>query len=295
MIMYAKNPPWDAVGCSLLDAKSVARDPKWQSQLKWFSEHDELSMPYQLHLRDCRTPLRKGRDWAFEKLSEHQACAATALRAHSGQLIICQDTYEFRPGNSRSAFDLLIECAGRLVKLNCNLHGRSLENGWTAVGHFDWLPRPIAEAYYWRIDGWDVIDGIPPPSMANRMLPAAPSQWVPLERSMQEMDLSEKYQSMVIARLKTLWPECFPDDWQEKLLVRCFIDNRPHGNNGPSGDLIFARAFNPGRELYHIKDGDFEHPRVLVDPVNTIDRYVEHVLLWRKERFDFTPHGIPVT
>ena len=188
---------------------------------------------------------------------------------------------------------LVLEVNGRLIDIHCNLQNDSLEDGNNNYGILNGLPDQLSAAYYWRQAGWDVVPRIPP-NLNARMLPGRVSggQWADLSKLMSEMNYDSARQKRIFDALNPIMPEVFSqENWQKKRHFRAFIDNRPHGKDGSHGDLLMVRTNSDERNIYHIKDGDFEHPRILLNSVEVVDLYSQHVFMWRKERFDFMPHG----
>jgi hypothetical protein len=288
--MSTKNE-WDATGIQRTSLTSDIIDYRWNTAGDTTLDFAELNKAIRYPV-DVETPWRAGKSRLVEAIGRHQRRAANVILKCSGDLLACTTavTSPFLEEPKSINCQLVLECSGRLILLECGARGDSVSE--QGVGGFlRWLPKPIAEAYYWMHGGWDVIADIPSNPMDNRMLPA--KHWKPLKYCMERnLTLDQSY--VAVSRLRWLWPQEFCDDWEVQCHVRCFIDNRPHGNNGLRGDMIFARALDPDRNLYHILDSDFEHPRVIIDPINTIDLYVEHVLLWRHERFDFSAFSKPL-
>ena len=55
------------------------------------------------------------------------------------------------------------------------------------------------------------------------------------------------------------------------------------------GDYFFVSSESPNKEIYHIKDADYENVKILRNYCEAIDLYCEHVLQNNDGRFDFSP------
>jgi hypothetical protein len=65
------------------------------------------------------------------------------------------------------------------------------------------------------------------------------------------------------------------------------------GAKKTDGDHLFVKTHIQDSVVYYIRDADVANMMILADPVEAIDRYCEHVLLRKEERFDFRPWAVP--
>jgi hypothetical protein len=224
-----------------------------------------------------------GIDQVIAEMERYQPRAANALARSFGKLIVAESKWK-DPWGEHANYRFLIEISGRLI------HFDYFERLKHVALH--WMPASIAKAYYCDNLGWDVLKELPSNVFDQRMLPTIEFNHV--REVMKTMNIGD-HQADVIADQLKLPPRGISAAAVPKDEFYVLIDCRPHGRNTPQGDLLLIKKSNPDQSIFHIMDGDFENPRVLTDPVTAIDHYVEHVFLWRKERFDFTAHSQPIT
>lgn len=61
------------------------------------------------------------------------------------------------------------------------------------------------------------------------------------------------------------------------------------------GDFFFVKNHHQDGVVYYLRDSKLEDLMILADPVEAIDRFCEHTLLKKEDRFDFRPWAIPFT
>ncbi len=161
----------------------------------------------------------------------------------------------------------------------------------------DALPEPIAMAYYYRISSLGIAEE--PPFNHSRLLG---DYWHTFDTiaSFHNIDEWERY--------LPLWLPGEPVEGLNRKRMRSLLDTRRMGDANmiqlamslPDttvklpygiGDQLMVDIERTHGRIYHLHQGRLNEPRILTQPVEAIDAYVEHTLLNRPEPFDFLPYS----
>lgn len=254
---------------------------------------------------DYYTPMAKGKEWLFDLTCKHQPRTG-ALLMEGGPLFLraTKSNSERPPG-----LDMGLEVHGKVVLIRRDFWGNNLSDpGYQA--NIDQitafltkrdgkpnraeqrqlsLPLPIREAYYTRFDGMDIpanaVVGI-----HTRLLPFLVGR--PWQSWDHYLGNFRGYKKRYVPWLEERIP-----GMKKRPTARAYTSFMMFMAAGPNpagreGDVFFVKNNETQQDgvIYHIKDADIENMRILSEPAEAIDRYCEHVLLEREERFDFLPY-----
>lgn len=154
------------------------------------------------------------------------------------------------------------------------------------------LPVPVRMAYYHRIDGLRLPDS-PAFGACGRILPfSSASQWESIDGYLGDLHLKKKLLPIV----EEMIPGVKPDEKDMPYInFMMFLSSWGSfaGQKKTDGDHLFVKNHIQDGVVYYIRDADVANMMILNDPVEAIDRYCEHVLLRKEERFDFRPWAVP--
>jgi len=272
---------------------------------------------------DLVTPLEKGKAWLFEELCRYQPRTCRILMDQSDDLLLAELSPSSTPeGYKHYSLKLFLKVAHQIIRIGRNTKGdnpHELEEAdpkhWLEsrqLSRYKALPAPIARAYYHRFDGLDIPEAAIPSYRMRRLPAGIYAPWESIDGYLAALRLKKKVMPLIEERFPETRPLHKSEDIYRGLQV--FLDTRPLSYSGKEGDILIIKTgeiksssedlknpkFLPRieeaqrmvrQEVYHVRDADFTRIRVLTDPVEAIDRYCEHTLLDRKERFDFLPFG----
>lgn len=159
------------------------------------------------------------------------------------------------------------------------------------------LPKSILMVYYNRLNGLGIAEE--PPFNPSRLLGkswhcfdtlASFHNVIEWEKYLPLWLPEETAKNLDQKRMRTLLDtRCIGD---ANMIIRAMNMSDttvalPYG----TGDALMVDKESSLRRVYHIHRGRFDEPRVLIDPAEAIDSYVEHTLLNREEPFDFLPYS----
>jgi hypothetical protein len=235
--------------------------------------------------------MENGKAWAFEFVEKFQPRTHRLLMDGGDFNII------YRRGSvTHYMTNVIMDVRGQAIEICRQRYGfNSSDDTFPAKAYAGKralsLPEPIRMAYYHRIDGMGIPD-----SRAlgpfNRILP------YPVGRPWQSIDgyLGD-------LRLKKLLPvveEMIPGIRPERKDLAytnfmMFLNSWGSfvGEKKTDGDHLFVKNHIQDGVVYYVRDADVANMMILADPAEAIDRYCEHVLLRKEERFDFRPWAVP--
>lgn len=254
---------------------------------------------------DLWTPLKMGKEWLFELTCQHQPRTGRLLN-EGGDLFLVQHMV------SRDSFllKLGIEVQGKVILLYRGFHNStpSDDDYWAySPLRSDRLPEPLRLAYYHRFLGMSV-PGEPNPGVPTYLLPTPDNN--PVDSIYDKFYVRQGKKMM--GWLKENRPDFFdPKNSVGYADLYILLSTRPFHTSHvytqkfkeiykdhipsepkpvhPIDTLVFSYE-EPGRNIYHFEDWHIDRMRRVVDPVDVVDRYCEHILLNRTERFDFLSH-----
>lgn len=161
----------------------------------------------------------------------------------------------------------------------------------------DALPKSIAMAYYYRISSLGIAEE--PPFNHSRLLG---DYWHPFDTIASFHNVSDW------ERYLPLWLPGETAQGLNGMRMRSLLDTRRVGDANiiqramslPDttvklpfgiGDQLMVDTESTHGRVYHLHRGRFDETRILTNPVEAIDAYVEHTLLSRPEPFDFLPYS----
>jgi hypothetical protein len=148
-------------------------------------------------------------------------------------------------------------------------------------------------AYYHRIDGLGVpnSESLGP---FTRVLPYPISRpWQSVDGYLSDLKLKSKLLPIIEEMIPNVKPERKGSSYTKFMM---FLNSWGSftGNKKTDGDHLFVKNHVQDGVVYYIRDADVANMMILADPVEAIDRYCEHVLLRKEERFDFRPWAVPL-
>lgn len=147
-------------------------------------------------------------------------------------------------------------------------------------------------AYYHRIDGLNVPDSAEFGPF-TQILPYPVSRpWEAIDGYLGDLRLKKKLLPMVEEMIPGIRPEKKDMPYTKFMM---FLNSWGSfiGKNRTNGDHLFVKNHVQDGIVYYIRDADVANMMILADPAEAIDRYCEHVLLRKEERFDFRPWALP--
>ncbi|WP_123770748.1 hypothetical protein [Vulcaniibacterium tengchongense] len=248
--------------------------------------------------------LRRGKDWIVEPLKELQPYSYRAFQEVVGPLllgIVLIKDLKNPDGPPLVTPVMFFDASGRMVQVRPAFAGGTYEDGRDTIrGTLQSLPAALARSWLWRTNGWRMPSEPFQGPLINRRLVCHPMQgWASIEDVLKTYD-PKRWKWMMNTILKR-FPDAVvthyhPDDGSpsEWTQMRCFLDTRPPGVNGPVGDQFFVFDEHRDQTVYHIHRGDIDSIRILRDPADAIDRYCAHTLRRHPGEFDFSPWSEPL-
>ena len=256
--------------------------------------------------KDLVSLLKNGKEWAFEHTLKFQPRTAHQLLSGSSfelMASLATDSYvthlvqvvngqvvEIR----RGFLDSNPDDAGyraRIERINSNLTKRWGYLRSTTERHLS-LPEPIRMAYYHRIDGLNIPD-FPVLGPFERILPYPIGRpWQSIDGYLGDLRLRKKLLPVIEEMIPGVKHE---DKDMPYINFMMFLNSWGSfiGKKRTDGDHLFVKNHIQDGVVYYIRDADVAGMTILADPGEAVDRYCEHVLLRKEERFDFRPWAIP--
>jgi hypothetical protein len=254
---------------------------------------------------DLTTPFRYGKEWAYEFMSQTQPRTARKL-LEGGDFYF---TTKWATGSYNT--NLVQEVNGQLVEIHRRFKGQNpddpdyqdniektnarLTENWgypkkTTQRQLS-LPELIRVAYYHRIDGLRIPDS-PAFGIYGRILPfSSASQWQSIDGYLGDLRLKKKLLPIVEEMIPGIKPD-HKDDTYTNFMMFLSSWGSFTGKKKIDGDHLFVKNHVQDGVVYYIRDADVANMTIIADPAEAIDRYCEHVLLRKEERFDFRPWAV---
>lgn len=253
---------------------------------------------------DYYTPFKKGKEWLFELTCLHQPRTGKLL-SEGGDLFLIADKFQ-----NKIQFQMGLEVHGKTLLIPRGLWGSNVSD-WDEHGGIDpsristfnfyhSLPRPLADAYWNRFDGIN-LPPKPVTGVAHWMLPRAMGiNWEILPHFL--TDRYRGYAKKLLPWFDERFPHLKPKRKGDPYYgFRCILETLPYDQTrsykevSTSGiDSLWVEIGAKEPLVYLVTNGEIDKMRVLIDPVEAVDRYCEHVLLNWIERFDFHQFSRPL-
>lgn len=253
--------------------------------------------------RDYYTPFKKGKEWLFELTCLNQPRTGKLL-SEGSDLFLIADKFQ-----NKIQFQMGLEVHGKTLLIPRSFWGSNIsdwdEHGGIDVIHdnrfsfYQSLPRPLADAYWNRFDGIN-LPPEPITGVSHWMLPRAKGiNWETLSHFL--TDRYRGYAKKLLPWFDERFPHLKPIRKGDPYYgFRCILDTMPFDQTrtykevSTSGiDSLWVEIGAKEPLVYLVTNGEIDKMRVLTDPVEAVDRYCEHVLLNRIERFDFHQFSRP--
>lgn len=263
---------------------------------KYIYNHEEG----EILLTDVITPLEKGKEWLFELTCKHQSRTGKLL-IEGGQLFVRQ-TSGFH-NLEEYAFHLGIEIQGKIIIMARGTWGNNLcDPNYVNYGNIEYkdsFPFGIKEAYYTRFDGLNIYPE-QTVGVSSYMLPRPAISLCVIDYHLDRFKNNKKKQ---LQWFDEHFPHLAPKKkgeirygFREILNTIPFYDTYAGEKQTQLPlDFLFMKHDPQDGVVYHMVDDKVDEMRIVDDPVDVIDRYCEHVLLNKPERFDFLPFTSPLT
>jgi hypothetical protein len=247
--------------------------------------------------------LQKGKAWVVEPLRALQPHSFQAFQDVVGDLllgiVLIKDLMN-PEGPPLVTPVLFFDASGRMVEVLPDFAGNNYEDGNDTFGAQLSLPEALAKSWLWRTQGWRVPSDPFQGPLINRGLVCHPMQgWESIEGVLKSFDrkrwkwmmkgILERFPDAIVTQYNP--HDGSPSEW---ISMRCFLDTRPPGVNGPVGDQLFVFDEKRDQTVYHIHNGNLDDIHVLREPADAIDRYCAHVLRRHQYEFDFSPWSEPL-
>lgn len=254
------------------------------------------------------TALSKGgKTWALEPLENLQPKSFAILQEHASDYMVGFHWYSsrgpFEPEKDSLSISSFFVVRDRLVSIrpsNGTYEEEHLLENFHCKSSLLALPDVLAKSWLWRAGGWAIHSSLPGSVMMNRQLLGYPSyQWQSIGEVLRSFnrEWEKKYLELIQEKIPDAVVTHYnphdgsPSEWHS---LRCFLDTRPEGLNGPCGDQFLVVDEHTDQVVYHIHNGDIENIRILHNPGEAIDAYCAHTLLRNPGRFDFMPWSEPL-
>lgn len=273
-----------------------------------FSSFDELPKAFRAtpDRVDQSRLLEKGKEWAYEFMLQTQPKTAQQLLMGGGFKFVTKWA-----GDSYNT-NVIQEVNGQIIQIHRRFLGYNPDDaGYQATIDRinknitkNWgypkkktqrqlsLPEPIRLAYYHRIDGLGIPDSRAF-GVDGHILPfSSSSQWYSIDRYLGDLRLKKKLLPVVEEMIPGVKPDEKDMLYTNFMMFLCSWGSFV-GNKRTDGDHLFVKNHMQDGVVYYIRDADVANMTILANPAEAIDRYCEHVLLRKEERFDFRPWAIP--
>lgn len=243
-----------------------------------------------------------GKSWLIEPLSQLQPKSFSVLQEHASKYMVGLHWYSSRgpsePGKDSLSISTFFVVRDRIVSTRPPISTYEDEhqlNDFHCKESLLALPDALARSWLWRAGGWAIHSSLPGSVMVNRQLIGYPSgQWQSIGKLLRSF--SREWEKKYLPIVQQQIPDAVmmhynphdgsPSEWHS---LRCFLDTRPEGLNGPYGDQFLVVDKHTDQLVYHIHNGDIKNIRILHNPGEAIDAYCAHTLLRNPYRFDFMP------
>jgi hypothetical protein len=255
------------------------------------SKLDIDSLTLEARARDYAV-LDRSVEWLLEPLAVRQPRTHSAFfSAGKPRLFIAEKKTEDVMLGRRVSWVLLLEVNGRVVEPEMG----AIEEGYCERMQFDeWLslPQQISHSWLWRATGWKLPREVPCPPMTYRQMIRTTTEGI--DQVLDSFDDQRKEHKRLLDEYIARFPDIAPRRKGGRNELRCFLDTRPMGVSGPVGDQFFTRSRMRDGTVYHVRNGDAAHLRVLHAPAEAFDCYHEHLLLKNPGEFDFSAWSKPL-
>ncbi len=241
--------------------------------------------------RDGVSLLKNGKEWAYEFIELYQPRTCKCLMSGGDFTIFV------RNGLFGEIVDVVQPVNEMLIRVHRQTYGFNSSDATFPARSYagkraQSLPESIRLAYYHRIDGLD-IPGSAGLGPFTRILPYPVARpWVSIDGYLGDMRLKKKLLPVIEEMIPGVRPKLKEDSYTNFMM---FLSSC--GSFTPEkktdGDHLFVKTHIQDGVVYYIRDADVTNMMVLADPAEAIDRYCEHVLLRKEERFDFMPWAVP--
>ncbi len=239
--------------------------------------------------------LKNGWEWLFEYLRASQPNAYSALAKGHPTLLIAERIWKDRldPSKLHWASNGFVSVHDRYIVFHPEYVDARIEvakERHPCYTRYLSLPRAIADAYYARMDGLEVVHELPVNGMESRVLPAKISAWRRAEDFCQSGKKAKATMQSVlqsVADIPARGKTGIGDDF------RVILDTREQDNYELLGDFLLVQVGSQSGRVFHLRDGNFGSLRLIADPIRLIDEYVAHVFMGNGQ-FDFLPYGVSI-
>lgn len=244
---------------------------------------------------DYAGALQNGWAWLFEYMRVNQPKAYSALAEGQPSLLVGERVWKDRldPSRLHWASNGFIRLGDRYIVFHpeyANAYIEVTRERHPCYSRYLALPRAIADAYYARMDGLEIVHELPVNAMESRVLPAKMSAWMPAESICQK---GKKNREVMQSVLQSVADNCASAQVALEEDFRVILDTREQDNYEPSGDYLLVQEGSQSGRIFHLKNGNFGKLRVVTDPIRLLDEYVAHV--FRGDGvFDFLPYSVPI-
>lgn len=257
---------------------------------------------------DVYTPLQRGKEWLFELTLQEQPRTGRLLCDGGPLMVRVRPLSSFTQDSVNILFDFGLEVQGKFVRVYrrfwgynpSDLDARDNQEWLSEMKFYRSLPKALARAYYHRFDGLD-LPWPPSFSLDTWMLPRPSGfSWPTFDHFLRDRyhGYKTKYLPWFDARFPHLKPKRKSDPYFD---FRCILETLPCDMTRRKRDVLRSGIDSLWIEIgekespvYLITNGEVDKMRVLIDPVEAIDLYCEHVLLNRLEPFDFHQFSRPL-
>lgn len=241
---------------------------------------------------DLLSPFVRGKAWTFEFLVQHQPRTGELLM-NGSEFVFSAIRSEYTGWVSHLSF----EVNDQVVEVRRNILGGSPDDNGPPQLNYLWergrsLPDPLFMAYYYRFNGLHLPDSEAFGAF-TRVLPFPTSRpWQSIDGYLEKLKLRKKFLPLVEEMIPNIQPA---KKGQPYINFMMFMSSGGsfQASSPREGDAFFVKNHIKDGVIYYIRDSDVANMMILENPAEAIDRYCEHVLMRREERFDFRPWAVP--
>ncbi|WP_081256663.1 hypothetical protein [Streptobacillus moniliformis] len=240
--------------------------------------------------RDLITPLSEnyGLERLFKYIKEYQPRTYEVLKDAKNLMYIVFEEHFLKYGYPISRDCLAFELNGTALILDRKYYGDNPDQPSFKKDTYKTLvalSKELYYSYYYEFIGlgFPVLNK----NWSFRNLPQSIYEWNNLDVYLEEIGLKKKRRIEVIKSYTKYFSKLLNNKKANAEDMYTFMDTNIYGEVRNDNDYaFFVFAYIENGDIYVIRNGDYERPKKLINPVEAIDKYVAHVLSG-KDNFNF--------
>ncbi|WP_064581069.1 hypothetical protein [Streptobacillus moniliformis] len=254
----------------------ISEIPEYIKQMIY---EDDISIGYS---RDLITPLSDdfGLEKLFRYIKEYQPRTYEVLKDAKNLMYGVFDEYFLKYGYEIGINFLAFELNGIVLLLDRDFYGKNPGQSYFEIKRDERnfsLPKELVYSYYYEFIGL----GFPNKKydICLRNLPKSSFYWDNLDGYLEEIGIKKKRRIEVIKSYTKYFSKLLNTENANAEYLYSFMNTNIYGPGVNDNDYAFF-VFEDIKygDIYVIRNGDYERPKRLLNPVEAIDKYVAHVL-----------------